>query len=65
MTEATLPSKQMTYEEVRDTVASWSIEGKRLPIVEFIDAQQREIERLSNIANGCPVCAELAANIGR
>lgn len=39
-------TKPMTYAEVRDTVASWSIEGKRLPIVEFIDSQQQENERL-------------------
>jgi hypothetical protein len=37
-------TNEMTYEEVRDTVSSWSIEGKRLQIVEFIDAQQRKIE---------------------
>jgi hypothetical protein len=63
MTDNTIISKAMTYEEVRDTIASWSIQGKRLPIVEFIDAQQREIERLRNIIHGCPVCAELERNI--
>lgn len=39
-------SDQMTYEEARKAC-------KHLPVIEFIDAQQREIERLSSTINSC------------
>lgn len=57
-------TKLLTHEQAIDLLASApSIDGQRYPLVEFVEEQQREIERLRNIANGCPVCAELAANI--
>ena len=49
-------TKPMTYVEVRDTVASWSIEGKRLPIVEFIDTQQRAIEQAQRLIKTARMC---------
>lgn len=55
-------TKTMTYEEVRDTVASWSIEGKRLPIVEFIDSQQRAIEQAQRLIRTARMCMNPKTN---
>lgn len=42
-----VPSNVISLEGARELVGSGSIDGKRLPLIEFMEAQQAEIERLN------------------
>lgn len=41
-----VPSNLITLQSARELIGSGSIDGKRLPLIAFMEAQQAEIERL-------------------
>jgi hypothetical protein len=44
--QAEVPSNVISLQTARELIGSGSIDGKRLPLIAFMEAQQAEIERL-------------------
>lgn len=43
---APMPPKELTYEEACAVISGWTIDGKRLPVLRFLAAQESTLTRL-------------------